>query len=313
MALNGDKVLKQYESFEQVKFGMTSRKRKQRDEDTRWHNWRKKSIFFYLPYWESLLIRHNLDVMHTEKNICESLLGTLLDLTGKSKDSEKARLDLQELGIRKDQHLLVHIGKYTLPAALYTLSPSQKEILCRFLQHVKMPDGYASNIRRCVDENGWKVSGLKSHDYHVLLQKFLPLVVRHILPEDVVIPLIELSRFFNELCSKELELTKIEKLCNSIGETLCRLEMIFPPSFFDIMMHLLVHIASEARIGGHVCYRWMYPVERYLRTLKGYVRNKACPEGSIAEVYISEECLTFCVRFFEDVSTKVNRPERQEM
>lgn len=56
----------------------------------------------------------------------------------------------------------------------------------------------------------------------------------------------------------------------------------------------------------------MYPVERYLRTLKGYVRNKACPEGSIAEGYISEECLTFCARFFEDVSTKVNRPERQE-
>ena len=255
VALNGDEVLKQYESFEQVKFGMMSRKRKQRDEDTRWHNWRKKSIFFYLPYWKSLLIHHNLDVMHIENNICESLLGTLLDLTGKSKDSEKARLDLQELGIRKDQNLLVHIGKYTLPAALHTLSPSQKEILCRFLQHVKMPDGYASNIRRCVDENGWKVSRLKSHDYHVLLQKLLPLVVRHILPEDVVIPLIELSRFFNELCSKELEVTEIEKLCNSIGETLCRLEMIFPPSFFDIMMHLPVHIASEARIGGPICYR----------------------------------------------------------
>ena len=56
----------------------------------------------------------------------------------------------------------------------------------------------------------------------------------------------------------------------------------------------------------------MYPVERYLRTLKGYVRNKARPEGSIAEGCISEECLTFCSRFFEDVSTKLNRPYRQE-
>ena len=53
-------------------------------------------------------------------------------------------------------------------------------------------------------------------------------------------------------------------------------------------------------------------MERYLRTLKGYVRNKACPEGSIAEGYISEECLTFCSQFFEDVSTKLNRPDRQE-
>ena len=88
--------------------------------------------------------------------------------------------------------------------------------------------------------------------------------------------------------------------------------MIFPPAFFDIMMHLQAHIAWEARLRGPVSYRWMYPVERYLRTLKGYVRNKACPEGSKAEGYISEECLTFCSRFFEDVSTKLNRPNHQE-
>jgi len=40
--------------------------------------------------------------MHIEKNICESLLGTLLDLAGKSKDIEKAWLDMEELGMRKD-------------------------------------------------------------------------------------------------------------------------------------------------------------------------------------------------------------------
>jgi hypothetical protein len=56
----------------------------------------------------------------------------------------------------------------------------------------------------------------------------------------------------------------------------------------------------------------MYPVERYLRTLKGYVRNKAHPEGSIAEGYISEECLTFCARFLDDVDTKLNQADRHE-
>lgn len=45
--LNGEEVLQQYTSFEQVTFGIGSRKRKQRDEDNRWHNWRKKSIFFF--------------------------------------------------------------------------------------------------------------------------------------------------------------------------------------------------------------------------------------------------------------------------
>jgi hypothetical protein len=61
-----------------------------------------------------------------------------------------------------------------------------------------------------------------------------------------------------------------------------------------------------------MCYRWMYPIERYLRTLKGYVRNKAHPEGSMAEGYISEECLTFCSRFLQDVDTKLSHPERHE-
>jgi hypothetical protein len=92
--LTGAQVLQQYECFEQVKFGLATKKRKQREEETRWHNWRKKSVFFQLPYWETLLIRHNLDVMHIEKSICESILGTLLELDGKCKDGEKARLDM---------------------------------------------------------------------------------------------------------------------------------------------------------------------------------------------------------------------------
>ena len=61
-----------------------------------------------------------------------------------------------------------------------------------------------------------------------------------------------------------------------------------------------------------MCYRWMYPIERYLRTLNGYVQNKARPEGSIAEGYLSEECMTFCSRFLDDVDTKLNRPERHD-
>ena len=48
-----------------------------------------RRVFFELPYWSSLLIRHSLDVMHIEKNICESILGTLLEIEGKCKDNEK--------------------------------------------------------------------------------------------------------------------------------------------------------------------------------------------------------------------------------
>jgi len=92
----------------------------------------EEEYFFNLPYWSSLLIRHNLDVMHIEKNICEALLGTLLEIAGKTKDTEKARLDLQDMGIRKDQHHVLKKGKYKLPSGLYKLSPEMKQICATF-------------------------------------------------------------------------------------------------------------------------------------------------------------------------------------
>jgi len=54
----------------------------------------------------------------------------------------------------------------------------------------------------------------------------------------------------------------------------------------------------------------MYPIERYLCTLKGYVRNRVHPEGTIVEGYISEECMTFCSWYFDDMDTKLNKLEK---
>ena len=68
-------------------------------------NWTKKSIFFELEYWSKLKLRHNLDVMHVEKNVCDSVVGTLLNTIGKTKNTDKARLDLADMNIRKELHL----------------------------------------------------------------------------------------------------------------------------------------------------------------------------------------------------------------
>ncbi|KAL3849435.1 hypothetical protein ACJIZ3_011317 [Penstemon smallii] len=76
------------------------------------------------------------------------------------------------------------------------------------------------------------------------------------------------------------------------------------------MVHLPIHLVREAILGGPVHYRWMYPIERFLFKLKQYVSNKAFPEGSIAEGYIAEECLTFCSMYLNDIETQFNRVER---
>ncbi|GJV97642.1 DIE2/ALG10 family protein [Tanacetum coccineum] len=76
------------------------------------------------------------------------------------------------------------------------------------------------------------------------------------------------------------------------------------------MIHLVIHLPLEALEGGPIRPRWMFPFERYMKKLKGYVRNKAKPEGSIAEGYVAEEALTFSSHYFRDVTTKFNRPDR---
>ena len=67
------------------------------------------------------------------------------------------------------------------------------------------------------------------------------------------------------------------------------------------MVHLTVHLPDEALLRGPIQYGWMYPIERRLGTFKGYVRNRARPEGSIAEAYIATESLTFCSKYIETV------------
>ncbi|CAL5433319.1 unnamed protein product [Camellia sinensis] len=76
------------------------------------------------------------------------------------------------------------------------------------------------------------------------------------------------------------------------------------------MEHLPIHLAEEAKIAGPVQYRWMYFIERYLMTLKSYMRNRSHPEGSIAQGYLVEECMTFCSRYLHDVESKLHRPLR---
>ncbi|KAL5743877.1 hypothetical protein ACOSQ2_026993 [Xanthoceras sorbifolium] len=47
-----------------------------------------------------------------------------------------------------------------------------------------------------------------------------------------------------------------------------------------------------------------------MHTLKAYVRNKAHPEGLIAEGYTDHECLNFYSMYFRGIETRFNRPER---
>jgi hypothetical protein len=96
----------------------------------------------------------------------------------------------------------------------------------------------------------------------ILIEQLLPLAMQIALPDQVSAILIELCSFFRQLCAKVLIVASLDKLQIEIVLILCRTEMLFPPSFFTVMVHLVVHLAEEAKLGGPVHFQWMYPIER---------------------------------------------------
>jgi Domain of unknown function (DUF4218) len=107
--------------------------------------------------------------------------------------------------------------------------------------------------------------------------------------------------FFNSICSKVIDPGTLEKLQTDVVVTLYELEMYFPPSFFDIMVHLTIHLVQEIKLCGLIFLQYMYHLERAMGQLKGLVRSRSRPEGSIVEGYISEEVIELYTDFLDGV------------
>ena len=88
-------ILEVFKDFKN-EFGKKKKKKK-------YGPWKKRSIFFHIPYWAQNTLCHNFDVMNID-NVFDSIIGTLLDILGKTKDHVNARYDLKYMGIRKNLH-----------------------------------------------------------------------------------------------------------------------------------------------------------------------------------------------------------------
>jgi hypothetical protein len=84
------------------------------------------------------------------------------------------------------------------------------------------------------------------------MQTLIPLVFHDLLSKGIWDALTEINHFFIDICSSKLNVDHIERLETNIVETVCKLEMIFPPLFCDSMEHLPVHLPFEVNIGGPI-------------------------------------------------------------
>ena len=105
------------------------------------------------------------------------------------------------------------------------------------------------------------------------MTQLLPVALMGILLEDVTLAIVKLCAFLNEISQKAIDPQKLIQPQNDVVQCLVSFEMVFPPSFFNIMTHLLVHIVKEINILGLVFLHNMFPFERYMAVLKKYVPN----------------------------------------
>ena len=164
--------------------------------------------------------------MHTEKNIGESVFAILFDIPDKSRDNVKARVDQKRLCDRPHLELKEPEGqkKWRKPKAPWVLTRAQKVLALMWIARLMFPDGYAANLKRGVKLDTLRIIGLKSHDYHIWLERLLPVMVRGFIPEADWKVLAELSYFFRVLYTKEVSPTVIEDMEKVAPELICKLE-----------------------------------------------------------------------------------------
>ncbi|RDX87156.1 hypothetical protein CR513_31408, partial [Mucuna pruriens] len=155
------------------------------------------------------ILRHNIDVLHTERNVFMNVFDIAMDINDRTMDTYKARMDIAKICNRKELELK-DIGRVKLfnPKAAYALTKSQKVANCKWVKELKLPDGYASNLSRYVDLNQGKLHGMKSHNCHVFKQRLLPIAFDS-LPKHIWKPLVELSHYFRDLTSTTVNVEKL--------------------------------------------------------------------------------------------------------
>jgi hypothetical protein len=133
------------------------------------------------------------------------------------------------MGIRPELWLDDSVKGTELPTSCITLS--KHEEFCGFLKNVKVPSGYSTNVSRLISFPDLKVAlSVKSHDYHVLLTQMIAVGIRNILPTNVREAIMKFCFFFNVIGQKVLSEEDLESLEKRHYETLCFLEMYFPPA-----------------------------------------------------------------------------------
>jgi hypothetical protein len=144
------------------------------------------------------------------------------------------------------------------------------------------------------------MSGYNTHDCHTMLSLILAIAVRAINHPYLKMVITRMCHFFNAISKEVIDISELDELHKEIRVTMWQLEMCFPPSFLDTMEHYMIHLVDQIFVLDPSYMHYMYSYECHMVVMKGYVHNRAHPEGSMIEGCITEEIIECYADYIKD-------------
>ncbi|OWF49211.1 hypothetical protein KP79_PYT24455 [Mizuhopecten yessoensis] len=168
-----------------------------------------------------------------------------------------------------------------LPPAPFTLTCEEKKQADARLSSMHFPVGFGdvpgslfTHIR----------GGVKSHTWNRLFTNgVLRYCLRGMLGTEQRESLNNFLMGLETLFKSPSDLNTNDQVAEGWHVTLCRMERDFPLSLQSFVMHLLHHLPSYVKLYGPPSNFWMFPYERFIKTLSECITNSRYPELNVVK------------------------------
>jgi hypothetical protein len=127
--------------------------------------------------------RHNLDVMHIEKNMFGNIFNMVMDVKEKTKDNIKAIMNISLFCHHKNIEL-VYDGSQVRKSKV-AIDKNAQLLVYQWLKSLCFSNGHVLNISRLVNLKDCRLHGIKIHDCHVFMQTLIPLAYWDLLSKGI--------------------------------------------------------------------------------------------------------------------------------